>query len=1064
MGYRARDENYETEQGDYLRRDLFRASVQIEDGGDSSEWFRSSSCIFTPPEGPPVSGLHFSDCSTGRSVTVAWRMADPPSDTRFQLAGYYASQTLTFRSSNDQSRDYNLASTTVTATLSSTGGRLIHTAGFTIGTRISISYTSRPSSTTTLIFNSGPLSSTSCTTSDDTPTPTLTPTLTVVATDCQPPRNMTVNRYDSSSRLLYFDFTAPRSGGLTRLHYQPQYRRLPTTAWTTSSFTVSATSTGWRIIFNNESFAAGRTFEFRLVAICTGDVQSAPSNVVSYTYPGATPTPTPTPMPGNTSTHTPIPFSFTADAICSNGNVSLSWNAYPGAIRYVVIYAEQDPPYETHSFTTVNLSVTFLNVVQNGYSDGDTIDVDVAAILEGGHVVITVSCTVSTAAPTPTPTFTPAPDPPTDTPSPLMCPRPTNPSFPILRRNNVQIRWNTVDFSTPTTTPTPETFTVSAECSGGDITLSWNRLSNAHDYELLLIDLEAGFQRGTITTSLSFTFADVSQYGYHDGDRIGVQVFSRRNGVRLVRGYDECTVSGGTDSTSTPTRTRTRTPTSAPETFTVSAECSGGDITLSWNRLSNAHDYDLFLIDLVTGFSRGPTLTSLSYTYTDVSQYGYFNGDRIGVQVFARRNGVRLVRGYDECTVSGGTDSRAYIDASQTCTDCQDPLSSECKSALSNSLERYAFRRFIQSRSITIEEPLVAVQPRDDESTPCSAPPKISWEQLENGGHSLQWGDGANSLHQKYKIGYFRNDTFIYLGTTIYRSLTFLNAKDAPFNPVIFVAPYCGPENSATLSLDNIKNAAIYTPYSVTTETESTIIDVYADMRTFLKNFNDADLLPFSASPYRSGTGAKTVNVPPSPATYSTEESPNVPGRIVRAPPEGYEYRYRLHHGLYSSTFSTASNVVDLGAILPNGGPIQFQVRAVCRSSPRLVSSWATSGVAIVPAPPTATHTRTPTATFTSIPTSTQTPPPTPTETPVGTASLVPGLEVTGLTVSCLVEEDRTTVSAAWDETTPSINAAVEYSYSVGAPIDDSGTQTTRSLSLPALRRSGLHGHRHRAG
>ena len=115
----------------------------------------------------------------------------------------------------------------------------------------------------------------------------------VSATDCRPPRNMTFNQYDSSRRALDFDFVAPLSGGLTRLHYQPQHRRLPATAWTNMSFTVAADSTTWGVIFDNESFTTGRTIEFRLVAICTGDVESVPSNVVSYTYPGSTPTPTP---------------------------------------------------------------------------------------------------------------------------------------------------------------------------------------------------------------------------------------------------------------------------------------------------------------------------------------------------------------------------------------------------------------------------------------------------------------------------------------------------------------------------------------------------------------------------------------------------------------------------------------------------------------------------------------------------------------------------------------------------------------------------------------------------
>ena len=118
-------------------------------------------------------------------------------------------------------------------------------------------------------------------------------TPTVSATDCRPPRTMTFKEYTSSTRAVDFDFLAPLSGGLTRLHYQPQYRRRPATAWSNLSFTVAADSTTWGVIFDNESFTSGRTIDFRLVAICTGDVESVPSNVVFYTYPGPTITPTP---------------------------------------------------------------------------------------------------------------------------------------------------------------------------------------------------------------------------------------------------------------------------------------------------------------------------------------------------------------------------------------------------------------------------------------------------------------------------------------------------------------------------------------------------------------------------------------------------------------------------------------------------------------------------------------------------------------------------------------------------------------------------------------------------
>ena len=466
VGYRARDENYESVQGNIVRRDLFRVSVQIESGGESTEWFSGSSCVFTPPEGPPISGLHFSDCSTGRTVTVEWRMADPPSDTRFSLAGYYASWTLRNRGGTTRQGDRTFSSTRVTADLSDSDVRLIRNAGFSIGTRISIPYTSRPSSTTTLIFNTGPRSSVSCTTTDD-PATALPPAATSAApvgpcedpyyritwnrqdiinvspsggqgsnylrneirytvdlvpytrtttttatgytvqgvgqagytiiwrvygvwlvggdvgesdsevsrlassgtglmqacptgpTDppvCQPPLNMTFNRYNDFSRVISFDFDAPVADGLTRLHYQPQYRRLPGTTWFDASFTVLATRTSWAIIFNNESYTPGRTIEFRLLSICTGDVRSAPSNVVSYTYPGATPTPSstfsgpsPTPTmtmgPSPTSASCPVPTNLRFTRF-SNSNVSIRWNGVDVDLPTAFISISPNPSNE----------------------------------------------------------------------------------------------------------------------------------------------------------------------------------------------------------------------------------------------------------------------------------------------------------------------------------------------------------------------------------------------------------------------------------------------------------------------------------------------------------------------------------------------------------------------------------------------------------------------------------------------------------------------------------------------------------------------------------------------
>ena len=303
---------------------------------------------------------------------------------------------------------------------------------------------------------------------------------------------MTFNRYDVSSRVIRFNFNAPISGGLTRLHYQPQFRRLPSTSWSNASFTVSATATSWALIFNNESFAAGRTIEFRLVAVCTGDVQSAPSNVVSYTYPGPTITPTrtstgPSPTRTRTPTRTMVPtdcrpprnmtfnrYNASNRAVYFNFNAPLSGGLT--RLHYQPQYRRlPSTSWLTTPFTVSATATTWNIIFGESFSPGRTIEFRLLAICTGdvlsnpSNVVsytypgatITPTRTISrpsrtstrilTSTRTPTRTRT-ATRTSTIGPSPTSaaCPAPTNLRFTRFSNSNVSIRWNGVDVDLPT--------------------------------------------------------------------------------------------------------------------------------------------------------------------------------------------------------------------------------------------------------------------------------------------------------------------------------------------------------------------------------------------------------------------------------------------------------------------------------------------------------------------------------------------------------------------------------------------------------------------------------------
>ena len=125
-----------------------------------------------------------------------------------------------------------------------------------------------------------------------------------------------------------------------------------------------------------------------------------------------------------------------------------------------------------------------------------------------------------------------------------------------------------------------------------------------------------------------------------------------------------------------------------------------------------------------------------------------------------------------------------------------------------------------------------------------------------------------------------------------------------------------------------------------------------------------------------------------------------IPPDIAPGPrddPRGYEYRYRVNFGSWSSIRFTTGTSANLGDVLSWGDSLQFQVRTVCDDSPvRIVSVWVTSSTRTLP---TATFPPTPTSRFT--PTNTATPTPHP---PV----------VTGVVLNCRFDPTSSTVTVSW--------------------------------------------------
>ena len=371
----------------------------------------------------------------GRSVTVAWRMADPPSDTRFQLVGYYAGDSLRNRGGTTRSRDYTLASTTITRSLSHSDVGLISSAGFTIGTRISIPITFRPSSTTTLIFNSGPQSSTNCTTTDNTGTP-LPPAATSAAPvgPCEDPYyRITWSQQDlldtrpSGGQGASYDHTEIRYA----VDFVPYTR---TTTFSATGHTVQGVGqAGYTIVWSvyavwSVDVGIGETDELRLrlVENGTGLMQACPTLIPTPTPTEiATPTPTeiatPTPTLGEVPDFPDLTALLLVCRVSGSNNETeahATWAAPDGPLPagvtrtgYSVTWSDlNDPANPAETIVVMSTSATQIS----GYDLGDTASVLVRVQYSwtgSSDPVFTTGQTDNCLIPLVTPSPSPSPSP-----------------------------------------------------------------------------------------------------------------------------------------------------------------------------------------------------------------------------------------------------------------------------------------------------------------------------------------------------------------------------------------------------------------------------------------------------------------------------------------------------------------------------------------------------------------------------------------------------------------------------------------------------------------------------
>lgn len=140
--------------------------------------------------------------------------------------------------------------------------------------------------------------------------------------------------------------------------------------------------------------------------------------------------------------------------------------------------------------------------------------------------------------------------------------------------------------------------------SNGTFTLSWGRISGADKYELYIRQPNGSYNLMKITDALSFTTA-MGAYGYK---------YSYK--MRAVSSKNSSLTSAYSSVVSATNNKKLQTPSMK---VTVNAN---GTFKLSWNKISGADKYELYIRQTNGSYKLMKTTTSASFT-TAVGSYGY---------------------------------------------------------------------------------------------------------------------------------------------------------------------------------------------------------------------------------------------------------------------------------------------------------------------------------------------------------------------------------------------------------------------------------------------------------
>ena len=356
---------------------------------------------------------------------------------------------------------------------------------------------------------------------------------------------------------------------------------------------------------------------------------STPTSTSAITpTPTSTPTPavaitsTPTSTPSSTTAITPTPTPTSAalaaptlTAEAGTGQVTLTWEAVTGAVRYE-LWVWWDSATGWQRLDSGNL--TGISYVHDGLAAGTTYHYAMHAVDANGvtsalseYASATVSETqmpALTSTPTSSPTLMSAI---TSTPTSTSAITPTPTSTPtpaVAITSTVTTTPSSTTAITPTPTPTLAALsapTLTAEAGAGQITLTWNTVAGAVRYELWAWDSVNGWQQlddGALTDT-SYTHRDLTPgTTYH----YAIRAVSDDDATSAWSEYANATVSEvhSPDSTATPTATPTSTsisgltPTPTPTAGAMSApiltaEAGAGAVELRWEAVPGAASYEL---------------------------------------------------------------------------------------------------------------------------------------------------------------------------------------------------------------------------------------------------------------------------------------------------------------------------------------------------------------------------------------------------------------------------------------------------------------------------------------